>query len=55
MSQEAAQGEGMEIATVYEFRGDKIRRIRVFADVQEALATVGLEKQRLIDPSQGRT
>ena len=43
-SSEVGQGEGIEIATVYEFRGDKIRRIRVFADVQEALAAVGLEK-----------
>ena len=36
--------EGFSVATVYEFSGDKIKRIRVFADVQEALEAVGLRE-----------
>ena len=41
-SSEVAQEEGIEVGTVYEFDGEKIKRIRVFADLQEALEAAGL-------------
>ncbi len=43
-SSEVAQSEGIEVGTVYEFDGEKIKRIRVFADLREALEAAGLEE-----------
>ena len=36
--------EGWNVATVFELSGGKIRRIRVFADPQEALEAAGLSE-----------
>jgi ketosteroid isomerase-like protein len=43
-SSQVAADEGFIIGTVYEFRGPKIRRIRVFAELQKALEAVGLSE-----------
>ena len=43
-SSELVQEEGIEIGAVYEFDGEKIRRIRVFADLREALEAAGLRE-----------
>ena len=43
-SSEVAQEEGIEIGTVYEFEGEKIKRIRVFADLRDALEAAGLSE-----------
>ena len=43
-SSQLAADEGFSLGTVYEFVGTKIKRVRVFADVQEALEAVGLSE-----------
>ena len=41
---EVFANEGFSVGTVYEFVGTKIKRVRVFADVQEALEAAGLRE-----------
>jgi hypothetical protein len=43
-SSHVSADEGFTIGTVYEFRDEKISRIRVFADLKDALAAVGLSE-----------
>lgn len=43
-SDDVFANEGFSVGTVFEFVGTKIKRIRVFADVQEALAAAGSSK-----------